>query len=144
MTKAARVLAAVATLTILSAPSALAAQATAPSVKKIELPADNAMARLKPGPGLETVQNDCMICHSTDYIVRQPGGDAKHWEPEVRKMITVFGAPIPEADVQTIVNYLAIAYGAQPAKPASTAPRSSERPTQYEHAGQASTSSNHP
>jgi sulfite dehydrogenase (cytochrome) subunit B len=121
-------------LALAGAPSSTTAAQAAPSVKKIELPPDNAMATLKPGPGVETVRTDCMICHSTDYIVRQPGGDAKHWEPEVRKMITVFGAPIPEADVQTIVNYLATAYGTEPAKPPSTAPPSSERPTGHEHA----------
>ena len=98
------------------------------------------MAKLKPGPGVETVQNDCMICHSTDYIVRQPGGDAKHWEPEVRKMITVYGAPISEADVQTIVNYLATTYRAETANPPSPAPPSSERPARPKAAQQA----NHP
>jgi sulfite dehydrogenase (cytochrome) subunit B len=128
------VLTAILGLALAGAPSSMAAQTAAPAVKKIDLPPDNAMAKLKPGPDVKTVETDCMICHSTDYIVRQPGGDAKHWEPEVRKMITVFGAPIPEADVQTIVNYLATAYGAEPAKPASTAPPSSERPTRNEHA----------
>ena len=80
------------------------------------------MATLKPGAGVDVVKNDCKICHSTDYIVLQPGGDAKHWEPEVRKMITVYGAPIPASDVQTIVSYLASAYPGEPAKSASMAP----------------------
>lgn len=110
-------------------------------MKKIELPPDNAMAKLKPGPGVETVQNDCMICHSTDYIVRQPDGNAKHWEPEVRKMITVYGAPIPEADIQTIVNYLSAEYGAQ--IPPSSTPASSERPVQ-EQRRQHTPSASHP
>jgi sulfite dehydrogenase (cytochrome) subunit B len=129
-------------LAVAGAPSSAAAQAAASTVKKIDLPADNAMATLKPGPGVETVQSDCMICHSTDYIVRQPGGDAKHWEPEVRKMITVYGAPIPEGDIQTVVNYLAAAYGAEAAKPASTAP-SSERPIRVQQR-QHAPSTNHP
>lgn len=84
--------------------------------KTIKLPEDSAMANLKPGPGVEVVRNECGICHSTDYIVRQPGGDAKHWEPEVTKMIKVYGAPISEADAKTIVSYLATAYGAEAAE----------------------------
>ena len=100
-------LAAVLGLALASATSPAVAQA-ASAVKKIDLPPDNAMAKLKPGPGVETVETECMICHSTDYIVRQPGGDAKHWEPEVRKMIAVYGAPISEADVQTVVACLQV------------------------------------
>lgn len=130
-------------LALASAPSPLAAQAATSSVKKIDLPPDNAMATLKPGAGVETVQSDCMICHSTDYIVRQPGGDAKHWEPEVRKMITVYGAPISDTDVQTVVNYLATAYGAETASPASSASPSSGRSERPKPARQTS-STNHP
>ncbi len=81
--------------------------------KSIKLPDDNAMAKLKPGPNVEIVRRNCVACHSTDYIVLQPRGDAKHWETEVRKMVTVFGAPISEADTKGIVEYLATAYGAR-------------------------------
>lgn len=83
------------------------------AAKTIKLPPDNPMANLKPGPGVEVVRANCALCHSTDYIVRQQGGDAKHWDPEVRKMITVFGAPVSDDDVKTIVNYLATEYGPQ-------------------------------
>jgi hypothetical protein len=43
-------------------------------------------------------QTQCQLCHSTDYIVMQPPGDAKQWEGVVTKMIKVFGAPLSEAD----------------------------------------------
>lgn len=82
-----------------------------PQVRSITLPPDNAMAELKAGPGVETARANCVACHSTDYIVRQPGSDAKRWEGEVKKMITVYGAPISEADAKVIVEYLAKAYG---------------------------------
>lgn len=118
---------------LILAPLFVRAQTPAPSVKKIVLPPDNAMAKLKPGAGVEVVERNCTICHSTDYIVRQPGGDAAHWEPEVRKMIKVYGAPVSEADVQTIVAYLAAQYGSAPPGPdasrsavATAAPRSGE------------------
>lgn len=86
------------------------------AAKTIHLPPDNAMANLKPGPGRAVVQANCALCHSADYIVRQQGGDAKHWEPEVRKMVTVFGAPVSGNDVKTIVDYLAAEYGGSPGK----------------------------
>jgi sulfite dehydrogenase (cytochrome) subunit B len=87
------------------------------------------MARLKPGPGVQAVESDCSTCHSTDYIVRQPGGDAQHWEPEVRKMVKVFGAPLSEADIQTIVQYLASEYGPAASTPAQ--PRSGQKPLSH-------------
>lgn len=79
--------------------------------KTITLPPDNAMATLAPGPGMEVARANCGICHSTDYIVRQPRGDAKQWGPEVAKMIKVFGAPISPENEKIIVEYLATAYG---------------------------------
>jgi sulfite dehydrogenase (cytochrome) subunit B len=79
--------------------------------KSIKLPDDNAMAQLKPGPNVEVVRSNCIVCHSTDYIVRQPGSDAKKWEGEVQKMIKLYGAPISEPDAKAIVEYLATAYG---------------------------------
>jgi cytochrome c5 len=82
--------------------------------KSITLLPDNAMAALKPGAGMEVTRANCGICHSTDYIVRQPRGDAKQWGPEVAKMVKVFGAPISPENEKTIVEYLSLAYG--PAK----------------------------
>jgi len=81
--------------------------------KSIRLPEDNPMAQLKPGPGAEATHDHCFICHSTDYIVRQPRLDAKHWQAEVNKMIKVFGAPISESDAKAIADYLAKNYGTQ-------------------------------
>ncbi len=79
--------------------------------KSITLPADDAYATLKPGPGAEITRNNCVACHSTDYIVIQPRGDAKQWQGVVAKMIKVYAAPINEQDAKTIVEYLASAYG---------------------------------
>jgi len=71
------------------------------------------IAAFKPGPNLEMVQNNCTACHSADYIQTQPQG-AKYkkdfWQAEVTKMIKLYGAPIEEADVPKIVEYLAATY----------------------------------
>ena len=87
-----------------------------PAVKTIELPKDNPAPKLRPGPGVETVEANCTSCHSTDYIVRQPGGDAQHWQDEINKMIKVFGATVSDEDAKVMVNYLANSYGPARAK----------------------------
>jgi sulfite dehydrogenase (cytochrome) subunit B len=70
-------------------------------------------AAFKPGPNLEVVQNNCTACHSADYINTQPRGPKfkkDFWQAEVTKMIKVYGAPIDDADVGKILDYLAATY----------------------------------
>ena len=67
----------------------------------------------KPGAGLEVVQGNCTACHSADYIKTQPRGEKfkkDFWAAEVTKMIKVYGAPIGDADVGKIVDYLTANY----------------------------------
>ena len=89
---------------------ALAAAAVAAD-KTIPMPADHAYATLRPGAGVEVTRQQCVSCHSTDYIVMQPHGNAKQWDGVVTKMIKVFGAPLSEADAKIITEYLARSYG---------------------------------
>jgi mono/diheme cytochrome c family protein len=70
-------------------------------------------AAFKAGPNLEVVQNNCTACHSADYINTQPRGakfKKDFWQAEVTKMIKLYGAPIDDADVPKIVEYLAATY----------------------------------
>jgi sulfite dehydrogenase (cytochrome) subunit B len=70
-------------------------------------------AAFKPGPNLDVVQNNCTGCHSSDYINTQPRNmksKKDFWQAEVTKMIKVYGAPIDDADVPKIVEYLAATY----------------------------------
>jgi mono/diheme cytochrome c family protein len=69
-------------------------------------------AALKPGPNLEVAQNNCTACHSADYIKTQPHMASKKnfWQAEVTKMIKTYGAPIDDADVPKIVEYLSSTY----------------------------------
>ena len=87
------------------------AQAAVAQDKTVTLPADNEWAKLKPGPHADLAQTQCQLCHSTDYIVLQPRGDARQWEAVVTKMIKVYGAPLSEADAKAIAEYLAATYG---------------------------------
>jgi mono/diheme cytochrome c family protein len=83
----------------------------------IQLPPDNPLSQLKAGAGSEAARRHCAVCHSTDYIVRQPRFDAGRWDAEVKKMITVYGARISDADAKIIADYLAGNYGVERQKP---------------------------
>jgi mono/diheme cytochrome c family protein len=102
------VLRAVAALTALALASGAPASG-APA--KIELPEE--IAALKPGPGVETAENNCLACHSADYVNTQPTGakfGREFWTAEVTKMIKVYGAPIADDDARKITDYLAATY----------------------------------
>ncbi len=74
---------------------------------KITLPDET--ATFKPGTNREVVMNNCTACHSSDYVQTQPRGPKftkDFWTAEVNKMIKVYGAPIDDADVPKIVDYL--------------------------------------
>ncbi len=86
---------------------------SATSAAPISYALPNETAAFKPGPNLEVVQNNCTACHSADYVNTQPRGPKfkkDFWAAEVTKMIKVYGAPIDDADVAKIVEYLAATY----------------------------------
>ena len=68
--------------------------------------------KLKEGPGLDKVRQNCVACHSLDYIpLNSPFLDEKGWEATVNKMKKALGAPIKDEDVAPIAEYLAKNYG---------------------------------
>jgi mono/diheme cytochrome c family protein len=101
---------------ILMCTAMLAITAYAPVVvkaKPISYKLPEETVAFNPGPNLEVVQNNCTACHSADYIKTQPQGPKfkkDFWQVEVTKMIKLYGAPIDEADVGKIVDYLAATY----------------------------------
>jgi mono/diheme cytochrome c family protein len=71
-------------------------------------------ATLADGPHLDVVQGNCASCHSAEYISTQPRGlpdPRAFWTAEVAKMRHAYGAPVDEADVPKIVEYLVQIYG---------------------------------
>ncbi len=81
-------------------------------------------ATLRPGPNQDVAAANCTGCHSADYIATQPRGakfKEDFWKAEVTKMVKVYGAPIDDADVPKIVEYLTRAYADGDA-PATSAP----------------------
>ena len=77
--------------------------------------AEESAVVLKDAPGRDTVQANCLACHSADYIVmNSPFLDGKGWRASVTKMINVMGAPITAADAEEIILYLTANYGVTP------------------------------
>ena len=80
---------------------------------KITLPAET--ATLKPGAGSDLANKQCLTCHSADYVaVQPPGRPLAFWKAEVEKMKKVYGAAIPDEEIDPIAQYLTREYGAAP------------------------------
>ncbi len=76
----------------------------------IDLPAGDSL--FPGGASADAINNNCLACHSTEMVLNQPALPKATWEAEVRKMINVYKAPVDEADVAPIVDYLAKTKGA--------------------------------
>jgi len=58
------------------------------------------------GAGADAINNNCLVCHSRGMVLNQPVMAKAGWEAEVAKMRNVYKAPVNEADVPAIVDYL--------------------------------------
>jgi len=82
------------------------------ATKTMQLPADAAQFEASELPGYFKARANCMTCHSAEYVRYQPPTAARsYWEATVRRMKAVFNAPVEEADVNEIVDYLVKTYG---------------------------------
>lgn len=90
----------------------LLAQAKMPiALKSVDVTLPQSKRALPKGPGLETVQNNCLICHSAGMILTQPRMPKAAWQAEVAKMRNVYKAPVDEKDVASIIDYLTAVKG---------------------------------
>lgn len=104
-------------LAVLGAAALAAASAGLPA-KTISLPAEGG-APLTPSalPGYAKATTDCVQCHSAEYMHMQPATAPRvYWESMVKRMRDVFKAPVPEADIPALVDYLSKTYGAEKPK----------------------------
>ena len=97
--------------------SALLVTVASVGAKTIQLPPD--AVQLKPSdlPGYAKAQASCVACHSAEYMRYQPPTAPRpYWDAMVKRMKTVFKAPIDDADIPALVDYLAATYGAEQGK----------------------------
>ena len=80
--------------------------------KSIQLPPDGVQLKASSLPGYARAQANCVACHSAEYMVYQPPNASRaYWDAMVKRMKMVFKAPLDDADVPVIVDYLAKTYG---------------------------------
>jgi len=80
--------------------------------KDIELPGDTMLWRQSTMPGYQATLQNCSSCHSAHYAEYQPPNSGRaYWQATVVKMQKAFKAPISDADIPLIVDYLTATYG---------------------------------
>jgi mono/diheme cytochrome c family protein len=80
--------------------------------RQITLPPD--AVQLKPStlPGYDKAVHNCVTCHSAEYMLYQPASAARpYWEAMTKRMKAVFKAPVEDADMPALVDYLVKTYG---------------------------------
>jgi cytochrome c553 len=73
----------------------------------IELPGEFVpFVDIKGGPSAETINANCLSCHSAEMVLNQPHLSRIEWQGEVTKMRSVYKAPVAVADDAAIVDWL--------------------------------------
>src|SRR3954463_13348030 len=65
----------------------------------------------KQDAGAEMANGQCLLCHSVEYVTMQPPMPRAFWKSAVQKMQQKYGAPITDAQVDPVVDYLTRNYG---------------------------------
>ena len=76
--------------------------------------------QLPDGDGEATVQAACAVCHSMNQVTNA-GHDREEWTTVLHMMVNV-GAPVPEDQFDTVVNYLSKNFPPKPQPPAQIIP----------------------
>ena len=85
---------------------------TLADAKSITLPTEAPSLKASALPGYAKAQTNCVACHSAEYMLYQPPTAPRpYWEAMVTRMKVVFKAPIDDADMPAIVDYLVKTYG---------------------------------
>lgn len=74
------------------------------AIVKVDLPAND--ENFPPGVGSEIATSQCLICHSAGMVLTQPPLKKDEWRAEIVKMRSVYGAPIPDDQVDGLLEYL--------------------------------------
>lgn len=83
----------------------------------ITLPPDGVQLQSSALPGYAKAQAECVGCHSAEYMIYQPASAPRaYWQAMVVRMKTVFKAPIDDADMPLLVEYLVKTYGNEQSK----------------------------
>jgi len=111
------------TLAFILSAVAAASAGTMVSAKEINMPAEQIRWRESSLPGYQKAVQQCMFCHSAHYAEYQPRTSGRNfWEAQVKRMKTVFNAPLPDSDIADITDYLYATYSTEKPKAEATKP----------------------
>jgi hypothetical protein len=97
---------------LLAASACIAALPAAAVVKTLQLPPDPVQLKPSAMEGYAKAQANCTACPSAEYMLYQPPTAPRaYWDTMVKRMQQVFKAPINDADMPAIVDYLVKTYG---------------------------------
>jgi hypothetical protein len=74
------------------------------AIVRVELPASD--ESFPPGSGADIATSQCLICHSAGMVLTQPPLKKDEWRAEITKMRSSYGAPIPDDQVDGLLEYL--------------------------------------
>ncbi|MDP9007266.1 MAG: cytochrome c [Pseudomonadota bacterium] len=74
------------------------------AIVRVELPASD--ETFPPGVGADIAASQCLICHSAGMVLQQPPLTKGEWRAEIIKMRSAYGAPMPDDQVDALVEYL--------------------------------------
>jgi hypothetical protein len=101
-------------LTLVAAAGISSTGAALAVVKTMQGPPDTVMLKPSNLPGYAKAMASCTACHSAEYMQYQPPTAPRaYWDAMVHRMKAVFKAPVDDADMPAIVDYLAKTYGAE-------------------------------
>ena len=87
------------------------------AVESIKIPPP--LFNFQSAPGSDIATRYCLICHSAEYVYMQPPHSRQQWGEIVQKMKHVFGCPVPDEQIPSLVDYLVNQNTVQP-EPRST------------------------
>ena len=94
----------------------------------IQLPPET--VAFKQDKSAEFANGQCLTCHSVEYVIMQPPMPRAFWKSTVQKMQQKYGAPIPDDQVEAIVDYLTKNYGIATNAPTASTPTTTQTSTQ--------------
>ena len=94
------------------APAAVASSgATAFVLKSVSVDLPTSTEVFPGGATAETINANCLSCHSAGMVLTQPNLPKAAWHGIVDKMIHAYKAPVDDGEMTAIVDYLATTKG---------------------------------
>ena len=94
-------------------PATVAAVPTTFVLKSVSVDLPVSDVAFPPGPDVQTVAGNCLVCHSAGMVLTQPILSKAAWTGIVDKMTHAYKAPIDATEAAAIVDYLQATKGSK-------------------------------